>query len=341
MQCAACRRDAVVFQPYSGKYLCPVHFTKDFEAKAKRAIRKNRWLLPGDHTAVVLTGDAAEAALLVFLHKLTRDRRDVRLSAIGIDEGTAGGAGYARQAAERCGIGIFAGSFAERYGTTRERIVRDEGAVAAGRTCRVLAGDLAAEIAAANGITRIAVATTVDDPATRFFSDLLNGTVERSLFAAETVGLLKIPVIQPFMDIPKTEVYRYAELAGAGTGDAGSLQQGESPMRRLFSQPTTTATPQQDSRSPTWQRLLRGLPEPARHLVRPARYAAVSGKGTPAWPVQSGRNTPGAPEDDGQAKHTLADRPHLFTDAGAPVFHRVFVHYCDLYHRIPCGLPAP
>jgi len=227
MQCAACRREAVVFQPYSGKHLCPVHFTKDFEAKAKRAIRRNRWLLPGDHTAVVLTGDAAQAALLVFLHKLTRDRRDVRLSAIVIDEGTAGGAGYARQAAERCGIGIFAGSFAERYGTTRERIVRDEGAVAAGRTCRVLAGDLVAEIAAANGITRIAVATTVDDPATRFFSDLLNGTVERTLFAAETVGLLKIPVIQPFMDIPKTEVYRYAELTGAGTGDAGSSATGE------------------------------------------------------------------------------------------------------------------
>lgn len=226
MQCAACRRDAVVFQPYSGKYLCPVHFTKDFEAKAKRTIRKNRWLLPGDHTAVVLTGDAAQAALLVFLYKLTRDRRDVRLSAIVIDEGTAGGAGYARQAAERCGVGIFAGSFAERYGTTRERIVQDEGAAAAGRTCRVLAGDLAAEIAAANGITRLAVATTVDDPATRFFSDLLNGTVERTLFAAETVGLLKIPVIQPFMDIPKTEVYRYAELAGAGTGDAESFATG-------------------------------------------------------------------------------------------------------------------
>jgi len=217
MQCAACRRDAVVFQPYSGKHLCPVHFTKDFEAKAKRAIRKNRWLLPGDRTAVVLTGDAAQAALLVFLHKLTRDRRDVRLSAIVIDEGTIGGAGYARQAAERCGIGIFAGSFAERYGTTRERIAREEGAVAAGRTCRVLAGDLVAEIAAANGITRIAVATTVDDPATRFFSDLLNGTVERTLFATETVGLLKIPVIQPFMDIPKTEVYRYAEIYDAGT----------------------------------------------------------------------------------------------------------------------------
>jgi len=223
MQCAACRRDAVVFQPYSGKYLCPVHFTKDFEAKAKRAIRKNRWLLPGDHTAVVLTGDAAQAALLVFLHKLIKDRRDVRLSAIVIDEGTAG---CARQAAERCGVGIFSGSFAERYGTTREQIVRDEGAAAAGQTCRVLADDLAAEIAAKNGITRLAAATTVDDRAIRFFSDLLGGTVEKTLFAPETAGLLKIPVIRPFADIPKTEVDRYAELVGAGTGNAGTFGRG-------------------------------------------------------------------------------------------------------------------
>ena len=222
MQCAACRREAVVFQPYSGKHLCSVHFTKDFEAKAKRAIRKNRWLLPGDHTAVVLTGDAAQAALLVFLHKLTKDRRDVRLSAIVIDEGVGEPAGCARQAAERCGIGIFAGSCAERYGTTRERLVQNEGVTAASRTCRVLTGDLAAEIAAANGITRLAIATTVDDPAIRFFSDLLNGTVEQTLFARETVGLLKIPVIRPFMDIPKTEVHRYAELIGAETGSTGT-----------------------------------------------------------------------------------------------------------------------
>ncbi|MFA5254459.1 MAG: hypothetical protein WC367_07305 [Methanoregula sp.] len=222
MQCAACWREAVVFQPYSGKHLCSVHFTKDFEAKAKRAIRKNRWLLPGDHTAVVLTGDAAQAALLVFLHKLTKDRRDVRLSAIVIDEGVGEPAGCARQAAERCGIGIFAGSCAERYGTTRERLVQNEGVTAASRTCRVLTGDLAAEIAAANGITRLAIATTVDDPAIRFFSDLLNGTVEQTLFARETVGLLKIPVIRPFMDIPKTEVHRYAELIGAETGSTGT-----------------------------------------------------------------------------------------------------------------------
>jgi tRNA(Ile)-lysidine synthase TilS/MesJ len=220
MQCAACRREAVVFQPYSGKYLCPVHFTKDFEAKAKRAVRRNRWLLPGDRTAVVLTGDAAEAALLAFLHKLTKDRRDVELSAIAIDEGTAGDAG--RTVAEQFGVELFSGSFAERYGTTRDEIVRAEGPEAAGRICGVLAGDLAAGIAAARGITRLALATTVDDRALAFFSDLLDGTVEEILFYPETLGTARVPVIRPFADIPKTEVYRYAELCGVSPDGAGA-----------------------------------------------------------------------------------------------------------------------
>ncbi|WP_292370423.1 tRNA(Ile)-lysidine synthase [Methanoregula sp. UBA64] len=219
MQCAACRREAVVFQPYSGKYLCPVHFTKDFEAKAKRAVRRNRWLLPGDRTAVVLTGDAAEAALLAFLHKLTKDRRDVRLSAIAIDEGT-GDTG--RTVAEQFGVELFSGSFAERYGTTRDALFRAEGPEAAGRICHVLAGDLAAEIAAARGITRLALATTVDDRALSFFSDLLGGTVEETLFVSETLGTARVPVIRPFADIPTTEVYRYAELCGVSPEGAGA-----------------------------------------------------------------------------------------------------------------------
>jgi len=220
MQCAACRREAVVFQPYSGKHLCPVHFTKDFEAKAKRAVRKNRWLLPGDHTAVVLTGDAADAVLLLFLHKLTKDRRDVKLSAIAIDEGSDGDAG--RAVADLCGGEIFSGSFAERYGTTRDAIVRAEGPAAAGRICNVLAGDLAAEIASSHGITRLALATTVDDRAREFFSDLLGGTVEETLFVPETLGTARVPVIRPFLEIPKTEVYRYAELCGVTPGGAGA-----------------------------------------------------------------------------------------------------------------------
>jgi tRNA(Ile)-lysidine synthase TilS/MesJ len=223
MQCDTCRREAFVFQPYSGKHLCPVHFLKDFEAKAKRAIRLHGWLRPGDHIAVALPGDAAGAALLVFLVKLTADRRDIRISAITIDPGMSGcsAPGKARNVAAACGVELFCGSFAERYGTTMDAIVQQDEREAACRSCRALMNDLLGEIADAHGVTRCASATTVDDTAGVFFSSLLSGTVGCTLFSSGSTGKNHIPVIRPFMEIPAPEVIRYAELhpecAGCGT----------------------------------------------------------------------------------------------------------------------------
>jgi tRNA(Ile)-lysidine synthase TilS/MesJ len=220
MQCDACRREAIIFQPYSGKHLCPVHFIRDFEAKAKRTIRSHGWLRPGDHIAVALSGDAAGAALLAFLKNLIQNRRNIRLSAITIDEGAAGFSGpeQARTIAEACGVGWFCGSFAERYGTTRDVIEQQDGPKAGDIACRVLRNDLIGEIAEAHGVTRCAFATTVDDNAEAFFSGLLTGTIGCALFSSGTTGKTSIPAIRPFMEIPAPEVIRYAELHPECTG---------------------------------------------------------------------------------------------------------------------------
>jgi len=50
--------------------------------KAKHEIRRHRWITPGDHIAVALSGDKSSAALLYFLKKLTSNRRDISISAI-------------------------------------------------------------------------------------------------------------------------------------------------------------------------------------------------------------------------------------------------------------------
>lgn len=214
MQCDTCRREALIFQPYSGKHLCPAHFFKDFEAKAKRTIRSHGWLRPGDHIAVALSGDAACAALLVFLKNLIQNRRDIRLSAITIYEGTAGFSGpeQARKIVDACGVEWFCGSFAERYGTTRDAIVQQDGPTAGGSACRVLRKDLIGEIAETHGVTRCAFATTVDESAEVFFSGLLAGTIGCTLSSSGATGKTSIPAIRPFMEIPAPEVIRYAEL---------------------------------------------------------------------------------------------------------------------------------
>jgi hypothetical protein len=228
MQCDACRREAVVYQPYSGKYLCPAHFFGDFEAKAKRTIRSHGWLRPGDHITVALSGDRAGAALLAFLVKLTANRRDIRLSAITIDTGTSGSPalGQAGAMAAACSVEWFCGSFAERYGTTMDEMVQKNGPDTACRSCRVLRRDLLGEIAETHGATRCAFATTVDNTAGDFFSSLLSGTVEHTLFPPGAIGKTRIPVIRPFMDIPAPEVIRYAELCCGKSGFWDALPPG-------------------------------------------------------------------------------------------------------------------
>lgn len=82
MQCSKCKREAVIYQPYSGQHLCRDHLVADIEAKAKRTVRQHRGMQPGDHIAVILNGNAADNALLFFLRKLTEKRRDIRVSEI-------------------------------------------------------------------------------------------------------------------------------------------------------------------------------------------------------------------------------------------------------------------
>ncbi|HQD25394.1 MAG TPA: tRNA(Ile)-lysidine synthase, partial [Methanoculleus thermophilus] len=75
MKCSKCRREAIIYQRYSGLHLCEQHFNRDFEAKAKRAIREHRWIQSGDTVAVALSGDGDSSALLYFLSRLLRERR--------------------------------------------------------------------------------------------------------------------------------------------------------------------------------------------------------------------------------------------------------------------------
>lgn len=82
MQCSKCKNPAIVSQPYSGQHLCQDHFIVEFEAKAKRAIRKTRGMQPGDHIAVILRGDGGSGALFAFFQKLAGKRHDIRISGI-------------------------------------------------------------------------------------------------------------------------------------------------------------------------------------------------------------------------------------------------------------------
>jgi len=213
MRCTKCGKDAVLFQEYSGQHLCRQHFVGDLETKAKRAIRTHHWLSPGDHIAVGLSGDAATGALLYFLQGLIAQRRDIRLSAITVDEGIAGFRdpdGTERWAAS-LGIPCIRGSFAEQCGHTVDGIISQEGVQHACEYCRVIRRHLLHRLAREHGVTKLALGTTLDDGARECLTAFLYGDMERVIGSSLPVAG-RVPVIQPFIDVPATEIRLYAAL---------------------------------------------------------------------------------------------------------------------------------
>ena len=58
-----------IFPGISGLHLCEQHFEADVEAKAKHEIRRHRWMIPGDHIAVALSGGPKQQCTPVFFEK--------------------------------------------------------------------------------------------------------------------------------------------------------------------------------------------------------------------------------------------------------------------------------
>ena len=190
MRCDKCRNEAVFFQAYSGRHLCSRHLVADIEARAKRSIRSHRWMRPGDHIAVVVSGDRRSAALLFFLKKLTAGRRDVRLSAVPVceDENGAGVRSAAMRVAESLQV----------------------------RCIKMPAPGDSGTAPIAN-ITKIAVAVSLDDIAQSVLGQFLFGNADR-LVHPPPAEWYRIPVICPFIAVPSEELDRYWESEGTGIG---------------------------------------------------------------------------------------------------------------------------
>jgi tRNA(Ile)-lysidine synthase TilS/MesJ len=212
MQCDKCRGTAVLFQEYSGKHLCRQHFVADVEAKAKHEIRRHRWIMPGDHIAVALSGDNCSTAVLCFLKKLTLNRCDIKISAITVDEGIAG---YRKpedaiRIANLLDTPCITGSFQETFKISSDELADTKGPLAC-TYCRILKSCILDRIARKYGVTKLAVGDTLDEGAVLVLKNILRGMPGRIAGSGQATRE-KIPLIRPFILVPHKEVALYEEL---------------------------------------------------------------------------------------------------------------------------------
>ncbi|WP_332450417.1 tRNA 2-thiocytidine biosynthesis TtcA family protein [Methanoculleus sp.] len=218
MQCSKCRRDAIIHQRYSGLHLCEQHFNRDFEAKAKRAIREHRWIVSGDTVAVALSGDKGSSAVLYFLRRLLLERRDVKLIAITVDEGIAGYRvpAWARAIAESIGVPLVTATFRDEYGVMLDEIMDRKGTGLSCSCSVTLRRALLNRIARGEGATKIACGSSLDDEARSVLENVLRGDPKLFARPGGEEGEEIVPWIKPFIYIPEREVALYASLHTPG-----------------------------------------------------------------------------------------------------------------------------
>lgn len=223
MKCSKCRREAVIYQRYSGMHLCSEHFTASVESRVKREIRRHRWIEHGDTIGVALSGGKDSTSLLHFLTKTFGHRPDIEIHAFTIDEGIAGYRDLAEiePVVKRYGVPWHTASFAEEYGTTLDDIIagqKDDRRSCS--FCGVLRRRVLNRIAREAGCTKLAFGFNLDDEAQSVMMNVLRGDTDRlTMPQRENPGM--IPRIRPFAVIPEREVALYARLHVGALADHG------------------------------------------------------------------------------------------------------------------------
>ncbi|MDD3977106.1 TIGR00269 family protein [Methanomicrobium antiquum] len=222
MKCSKCNKDAIIFQKYSGMHLCPEHFTKDFEGRAKKAIRQHRWISSGDKIAVAMSGGKDSSAVLYFLKKVFGQRPDIEIFAITIDEGIKGyrDPQAVEKIAGRYDVKCYITSFYEHFGLTLDEIVEKKGDRKSCSYCGVLRRQILNGFARELGATKIAMGFNLDDEAQSVMMNVLRGDLERLLRRQKPAEGM-IPRIRPFIYLPEREVALYANLYVEGFEERG------------------------------------------------------------------------------------------------------------------------
>lgn len=216
--CDRCDRRSVTLIRYSGQHLCDDHFTRFVDRRIRKEVRKQGGLPADSRILVAASGGKDSTVALHALDELTRDRPDVELVALTIDEGIEGyrpeGLRVAADAARALGIDHVVKRTRDLAGAPIDEIHAKDPARAACSYCGVFRRRLMNDAATELDADLLVTGHNLDDTAQSIFMNLTNGDLARLARLGphtETKQGL-VPRRMPLRTIPEREVYLYATL---------------------------------------------------------------------------------------------------------------------------------
>ena len=222
MNCSICGSKAVIDCKYEGKSYCKKHFLIKFEKKVRKTIRVNNLIEKGDRIAVAISGGKDSSTMLSILRNITKDRTDVSIFAITIDEGIKGYRGKTiRDAKKFCsslGVELHIGSFEDLIGISTDDVVKknDDDTLKACTFCGVFRRDCINKLAAKHGANKVAIGHNLDDEAQSIMANYIRGDMLRAVRIGPKSFIVEdkrfVPRIKPLRDVLEQEVALFALL---------------------------------------------------------------------------------------------------------------------------------
>jgi len=219
MKCDQCSHEAITLIRYNGSHLCGEHFSSYVEKRVKKEIRKQIDIKPGDTIAVAVSGGKDSMVTLHILDLVFRERKDVTLCAISIDEGIAGyrppSLNIVKEFCKERGIASYVRSFSEMK-MEMDKIASVSGENSPCTYCGVFRRKLMNDQARAVGAKYLATGHNLDDMAQSIMMNIVRGDVERLARLGPHTKIQPglIPRFLPLRTIPEKESLLYAIVSG-------------------------------------------------------------------------------------------------------------------------------
>lgn len=180
MKCDLCGYDAVTFIRYNGAHLCAHHFMSYIEKKVKREIRKQINLHPGDKIAVAVSGGKDSMVTLKLIHDIFKDRHDLEIHCITIDEGIEGyrpsSIGIVKEFCDQNDITFHLISFSDMFDLTMDDVAPLSGENSPCTYCGVFRRKCMNTVANEIGATYLATGHNLDDMSQSIMMNFVRGT---------------------------------------------------------------------------------------------------------------------------------------------------------------------
>jgi uncharacterized protein (TIGR00269 family) len=208
----------VVYQPESRHHLCRIHLIRYVEERVATTIRRTGQVRAGDRIAVALSGGKDSTALLLILSRLFKDRQDVSLVAVTVDEGITGYRSEtiraARDLTRELGVEHHVIPFSALAGADLDTLLAGR-EMQACTVCGILRRKALMDTARTTGANKIATGHNLDDEAQSVFMNVLRGDLPRLLRNSGTdIGDCFLPRIKPLADICEKEIASYLFVQG-------------------------------------------------------------------------------------------------------------------------------